>query len=219
MNTAVPFTPVGVLRLLAGADRAPGADPPIVAVHVSGGATLSGALVAVGADGGSETLVLADRQTGRLGYAATASVVAVELHNPAPFQDLLTGGRVPPPQVGEPVSRLALRREFAPAADDGFPLAVDWTALPDSDRLTANLAVLLRGLREAVAKVRADEMGRRAWSEIGVLRVEHRTGVPLSVSRGQGEPDRGELSVYADLSAALPRAADRDLYQKISALL
>lgn len=217
MNTAVPLTPVGVLRLLAGADRAPGAEPPIVAVHVSGGATLSGALVAVGADAGNETLVLADRQTGRLGYAAVASIVAVELHNPAPFQDLLTGGRVPPPQVGEPVSRLVLRREFAPA--DGFPLAVDWTALPDSDRLTANLAVLLRGLRETVAKVRVDEMGRQAWSEISTLRVEHRAGVTLSVGRGQGEPGRGELSVYADLSAALPRATDRDLYQKISALL
>jgi hypothetical protein len=68
---------------------------------------------------------------------------------------------------------------FAPAAE--FPLHVDWTALGTADLVTGNLASLLRGLREAVAQVRADDMGQRAWAQVRTLRVEHHAGSPLSV--------------------------------------
>ncbi len=77
-------------------------------------------MVAVGADRGSDVVVLADPETGRLGYALLSGVVAVELRDPGPFR----GGSGP---------------------------------------LLGNLAVLLRGLREAVTQVRADDMGRRPW--------------------------------------------------------
>jgi hypothetical protein len=50
-----------------------------------------GGLVTVGADRGSDVVVLADPETGRFGYALLSSAVAVELRNPGPFQDLLTG--------------------------------------------------------------------------------------------------------------------------------
>jgi hypothetical protein len=209
-KAAVPLAPETVLRTLASV--AAGDAPPFLTVRLSGGHVLEGGLVAVGADRGSDVVVLADPQTGRLGYALLSSVVAVELRDPGPFRDLLTGGRVPLPQAGEPVSRLALQREFAP--DGEFPVDVDWAALAGSGPLLGNLATLLRGLRDAVAQVRADEMGQQAWAQVRTLRVEHRAGSPLSVL-----PVADGLVVRADLTAALPRALLGGLVTKISALL
>jgi hypothetical protein len=199
-----------MLRTLASA--AAEDAPPFLTVRLSGGHVLEGGLVTVGADRGSDVVVLADPDTGRLGYALLSSVVAVELRNPEPFQDLLTGGRLPLPQAGEPVTRLALQREFAPAGE--FPVDVDWAALDGSGLVLGNLASLLRGLRDAVAQVRADDMGRRAWAQVRTLRVEHHAGSPLSVL-----PIADGLAVQADLSAALPRALPGELVRKISALL
>jgi hypothetical protein len=210
VKAAVALAPETVLRALAGAG--PGDVPPLLTVHLSGGQVLEGGLVTVGVDHGSEVVVLADPRTGRLGYALASSVVAVELRNPEPFRDVLTGGRLPLPQAGEPVTRLALQREFAPAED--FPLDVDWAALAGSGLVTGSLASLLADLREAVAQVRADEMGLRAWAQVRTLRVEHHAGSPLSVL-----PVTGGLVVRADLSAALPRALPGELVRKISALL
>jgi hypothetical protein len=211
VKAAVALTPETVLRTLASAAAA-GDTPPFLTVRLSGGHVLEGGLVTVGADRGSDVVVLADPKTGRLGYAPLSSVVAVELRNPEPFRDLLTAGRLPLPRAGEPVSRLALQREFAPA--DEFPVDVDWAALARSGLVTGNLAALLRGLREAVAQVRADDMGQRAWARVRTLRVEHQAGSPLSVL-----PIADGLAVRADLTAALPRALPGELVTKISALL
>jgi hypothetical protein len=210
VKAAVPLAPETLLRALASVAAAD--VPPFLTVYLSGGQVLGGGLVAVGGDRGSDVVVLGDAETGRLGYALLSSVVAVELRNPAPFQDLLTAGRVPLPQAGEPVTRLALQREFAPAPE--FPVDVDWAAVGGSGPLLGNLAGLLRGLRDAVAQVRADDMGQRAWARIRTLRVEHHAGSPLSV-----QPITDGLAVQADLSAALPRALPGELVRKISALL
>jgi hypothetical protein len=209
VKAAAPLAPETVLRTLAGAA---GDDPPFLTVHLAGGNVLGGGLVTVGADRGGDVVVLADPETGRLGYVLLSSVVAVELRNPEPFQDLLTGGRLPVPQAGEPATRLALQREFAPTEE--LPVDVDWAALAGSGLPLGNLASLLRGLREAVAQVRADEMGQRAWARVRTLRVEHHAGSPLSVL-----PIADGLAVQADLTAALPRALTGELVRKISALL
>ena len=211
VKAAIPLDPATLLRTLA--DNAAAADaPPLLTVHLSGGHVFVGFLVAVGADRGSDVAVLADPESDRLGYALVSSVVAVELRNPKPFQDLLTGGRLPLPQTGEPVTRLALRREFAPTEE--FPVDVDWAALDGSGAVIGNLASLLRGLRDAVAEVRADDMGRRAWVQVRRLRVEHHADSHLSV-----QPIADGLAVRADLTAALPRALSDELVAEISALL
>jgi len=210
VKAAVALAPETVLRTLASAST--GDAPPLLTVRLAGGHVLEGGLVTVGTDRGTDVVVLADPETGRLGYALLSSVVAAELRNPGPFRDLLTGGRVPVPQSGEPVTRLALQREFAP--DGEFPVDVDWGALAGSGPLLGNLAALLRGLREAVAQVRADEIGQQAWARVPTLRVEHHAGSPLSVL-----PVTGGLAVQADLTAALPRALPSELARKISALL
>lgn len=209
-KAAVPLAPETVLRALADVDA--GGAPPFLTVRLSGGHVLSGGLVTVGTDHGSDVVVLADPETGLLGYALVSSVVAVELRNPGPFRDLLTGGRVPLPQSGEPVTRLALQREFAPAPE--FPLDIDWAALGAAGLVTGNLASLLRALRAAIAEVRADDMGQRAWGRVRTLRVEHHAGSPLAVL-----PATGGLAVRADLTAALPRALAGELAREISALL
>jgi hypothetical protein len=116
------------------------------------------------------------------------------------------------PAIGDPVTRLGLRRDFPPSPE--FPLDVDWDALPDSAEALANLARLLDGLRTAVAEVCADELGRRAWAAIAVLRVEHRTGTAVSVEAG---PDA--LSVRADLTAALPRQLTDELRRQLNSVL
>jgi hypothetical protein len=210
VKTAVPLAPEAVLRTLAGAAGREG--PPFLTVYLSGGHVLAGGLVTVGTDRASEVVVLADPEAGRLRYALVSSVVAVELGNPGPFRDLLTAGRLPLPQAAEQVARLALQREFPPGED--FPLDVDWAALAAAGLVTGNLASLLRGLRDAISQVRADDMGRQAWAQVRTLRVEHRPGSPLSVL-----PAGGGLAVKADLTAALPRALASELTTKISALL
>jgi hypothetical protein len=214
VKAAAPLAPETVLRTLASAASA-GDTPPFLTVYLSGGQVLTGGLVTVGIDRGAEAAevaVLADPETGRIGYALLSGVVAVELRNPEPFRDVLTGGRVPLPQAGEPVSRLALQREFAPGG--AFPVDVDWEALGQSGVALGNLAILLRGLREAAAQVRADDMGQRAWAQVRTLRVEHHAGARLSVLAVPGG-----LVVQADLTAALPRALRGELVRQISALL
>jgi hypothetical protein len=210
VKAAVPLAPETVLHALASVE--PGDVPALLVVRLAGGHVLEGGLVTVGADRGNDVVVLADPRTGQLGYAPLSGVVAVELRNPQPFQDLLTGGRLPLPRAGEPVTRLALQREFAPTQE--FPVLVDWAALTGSGLMTASLATLLRGLREAVAQVRADEMGQRAWAQVAAVRIEHHPGSPLTVA-----PIADGLAVQADLTAALPRALPDELARKISALL
>jgi hypothetical protein len=209
VKTALPMSPETVLRTLA---DAVGDTPPFLTIHLSGGHVVDGGLVTAGADRGSDVVVLADLEAGRLRYALVSTIVAVELRNPEPFRDLLTGGRVPLPQAGEPVTRLALQREFAPVAE--FPLDVDWTSLGAAGLVNGNLASLLCGLRDAVDRVRADDMGRRAWAQVRTLRVEHHAGSPLWV-----QPVADGLAVSVDLTAALPRALASELVRQISALL
>src|SRR5260370_29447337 len=124
-----------MLRTLASA--AAEDAPPFLTVRLSGGHVLEGGLVTVGADRGSDVVVLADPETGRLGYALLTSVIAVELRNPEAFRDLLTAGRLPLPQTGEHVTRLALQREFASGKD--FPVDVDWATLDGSGPVMGNL--------------------------------------------------------------------------------
>jgi hypothetical protein len=166
----------------------------------------------VDADRGTGVLVLAGSRAGRLADAPLANVTAVELRNPGPFQDVVTGGRLPPPPAGGAVTRLALQREFPSTRE--FPLHIDGAARDGSDLLPGSAARLLRALREAVAQVRADEMGREAWERVHGLRAEHHAGAGLAVV-----PAPDGLAVRADLSAALPRARSGDFFRKISALL
>jgi hypothetical protein len=171
---------------------------------------LDGGVVRAGADRGGEAVVLADRHTGRIGYALLDCVIAVELHNPQPFRHVLTGGRVPADDAA--AIRLELQREFA--YDGDFPVHVDWETVAASGPQLRNLAGLLGELRDAIAKVRADDVGRQAWDQAGLLRVGHRAGAGLSVQR---TPDG--LAVQVDLAAALPREMAGELYRVICALL
>jgi hypothetical protein len=207
---AVALAPATVLRSLA--SLAAEGEPPAVKIHLAGGQVLDAQLIQVGADLGSEVVVLADHRTRALSFALLASVVAVEVRDPGLFQYVLSGGLLAVPSAGEPVSRLELQREFAPTRD--FPVRVDWAAADGSDQALANLARLLRGLREAVARVRADDMGQRAWEQVAALHVEHSGGSDLAVWC-----TLDGLAVRADLSAALPRAVTSELYRKITALL
>jgi hypothetical protein len=206
-QVAVVMAPATLLRRLAEAGAAPD-----VSVHLAGGSVLAGRPVRVGTDRGQEVVLLAGGPGGHLGYALLSSVVAVEVREPERFQDVLSDGRLAPPMTGEPVTRLALRREFAPTEE--FPLSVDWEAQPESAAAMANLDRLLRELREVADQVRADEMGRQAWARIRVLRVAHRDGARLSVQAG---PDG--LSVEADLTGALPRDLRGELGGLIDASL
>jgi hypothetical protein len=203
-HQAVALAPAALLRSLAGAaDRY-----PEVLIHLSGGQTLGGALIRTEQD----VVVLANMGTGQLGYALLANVVAVEVHNPERFRDVLTNGRLARPVTGEPVTKLALRREFTPSAE--FPVDLDWEALPDSAPALANLDRLLRGLREVAGEVCADELGRQAWARVRMIMVLHRLGERPSV---QLVGDM--LTLRADLNAALPHDLTGELRRQLNALL
>lgn len=210
VQAAVPLSPETLLRALA--EVAKEGSPPILTVRLSSGHVLAGGLVTLGADRHGDVLVLRDTRGDTFAYAPVSAVVAVEVHNPESFQDVLTGGRVPLPYDGEPVTRLALQREFAPV--EGFPVEVDWSALDGSGTMLENTAVLLRGLRDAVAVLSGDEMGREAFMQVRTLRVEHHVGSPLTVLKiADG------LAVHVDLSAALPRTLAKVLADELNSLL
>jgi hypothetical protein len=211
-RSLVALTPASIIAQLGGLAVAAEGEPPLLSVHLTNGQVLDGALMRVDADRGTDVLVLADSRTGRLAYAPLANVAAVELCNPEPFQDVITGGRLPSPLGGAPVTRLTLQREFSATRE--FPLHIDWAALDGSDLLLGNAARLLRALRESVAQVRSDDMGREAWEQVHALRVEHHAGTGLAVVLASDG-----LAVRADLSAALPRDLSAELFKKISALL
>jgi len=208
-HLASALAPSTVLRRLAdaGVDEA-----PEVTVHLSGGQVLDGRPVRVDAERGEEVLLLETARGERLTFALLASVVAVEVHRPDRVRDILTEGRMPQPATGEPVTRLALRRDFAPS--DEFPVRVDWAAMPDSADELANLDRLLRALRQVAGSVCADRMGREAWARVQALQVAHHGGARPSVLRTSDG-----LLVRADLSAALPRDLVGELGRQIDALL
>jgi hypothetical protein len=211
LREAVALAPSAVLRSLA--DTAAGsAERPSVRVYLAGGQVLGGVVVRVGDDHGHSAAVLNDPRTGHLCYVLMAGVVAVEVLAPERVQDVLTDGRVAPPVDGDPVSLLTLRREFA--ATPGFPLEVDWRALPDSGAARLNLDRILRGLRDVVGEVRSDELGRQAWAQVRTVTVDHRSGAPLSV-----EAVPAGLAVGADLVAALPRDVTGELRRQLNVLL
>lgn len=208
-KAAVPLAPDTVLQALAAVAK----DDlrPVLTLRLSSGHALSGGLVTLGADRHSDVVVLRDPHSEALTYTSVSAVVAVEVHNPESFQDVLTGGRVSLPYNGEPVTRLALQREFASV--EGFPVEVDWSALDGSGAMLGNMAVLLRGLRDAVAVLSGDDMGREAWARVRTLRVEHQAGSPLNV-----RPIADGLAVHADLSAALPRTLPSILAAELNTL-
>jgi hypothetical protein len=210
LHCLVAMTPARVLRLLS--DAAGEGAGAAVSLHLTGGQTLTGRLVSETTDQGHEVAVLHDPQTGRLAYALIANVIAVEVADPGPFTDVITGGRLPVPGEEGEVSRLALRREFGPGGP--FPVQVDWDSLPGRGLVLANLARLLRGLRTVVEGVRSDAMGEEAWQRVRVLSAEHREGESLAV-----EAQADGLVVYADLAAALPRDLAGALSHRINAVL
>jgi hypothetical protein len=148
-RSLVALTPASVIQQLGGLTAAAEGDPPLLRVHLASGQVLDGALMRVDADRGTDVLVLADSGTGRLAYAPLANVAAVELRNPEPFRDVVTGGRLPSPPVGGAVTRLALQREFPSTPE--FPLHVDWAALDSSDlqRIAVTVQSLIRGSEDS----------------------------------------------------------------------
>lgn len=207
---ASALAPATVLRRLADAGSAGRA--PEVSVHLAGGQVLGGRPVRVESDRGQEVVLLVAARGDHFTYVLLANVVAVQVHEPERFQEVLTEGRLAQPVTGEAVTRLALRRDFSPSEE--FPLEVDWAALPDSATELANLERLLRALQEVAREVCADEMGRRAWARIRTLQVAHHAGARPSMLT---VPDG--LLVQADLSAALPRDLAGELGRQIDALL
>lgn len=208
LAAAVAVTPASVLRSLAAAATAP--DLATVSIHLASGQVLDGQLVTVGTDLGHEVVVMALGP--QLGYVQMADVRAVVVSAPEHFRDILSGGALPLPVTGPPMTRLGLRRDFPPSPE--FPLDVGWDAVPDSAEALANLARLLHGLHTAAAEVRADELGGQAWAAIRVVRVEHQAGTALTV---QATPDA--LSVQVDLTAALPRQLTDELRRQLNSAL
>ncbi|MBO0869467.1 MAG: hypothetical protein J2P15_12960 [Micromonosporaceae bacterium] len=222
---AAMLAPDEVLRALAAAsdgidpDQRPLDQRPVVRLHLAAGHVAEGWLIGVGGTRSGEVVVLAcpdhsGQPPRELVYLRIREVVSVGVREPERYRDVLSRGALPapPPVDGPPITRLALRREFAPTAE--LPLQLAWDELPGSEDATANLATLLRSLRLAVSQTRRDELGQRAWDGIAAVRVEHRPGEGLAVLR---IPDA--LLVTADLTAALPRRLEVQLESGISAVL
>jgi hypothetical protein len=190
----------------------------VVTVQLSGGHSVTGGLVAVDNDRDQEVAVLTTAYELRnpvdhLVYFLVRDVVAVAVHTPGRVRDVLSAGALPSPDSGEPVSRLQLRREFAPT--DRFPLEIRWDTVPDTPGGLASLRRILVALRGAADSAQKDELGRRAFAQVSALRVEHAPGQALSV--GQDGP--GVIAVRTDLTAALPRGLDSDVEQRLHGVL
>ena len=215
---AAMLAPDAMLRALAAASTGTELqERPVVRLRLSSGHVEEGRLIGVGADRAEEVVVLGSpahryQLPEEAIYLRMRDVVSAGVFEAERFRDVLSGGVLPLPVDGEPVSRLALRREYAPT--DELPLQVDWHGVPESAEATAALAGLLATLREAIAQICGDELGRQAWTAVATVRVEHRPGEILAVQR---TPDG--LVVSADLTAALPRRLDGEVSRQLNAVL
>ena len=215
---AVPLAPDAVLRALADAVWSDGGDVferPVVRLRIASGHVLEGRLIGLGSDRHEEVVLLGCPANGlpdEAVYIRVRDIAAAGVLHAQRYRDVLSGGALAVLPEGVPVTRLELRRRYAPTGD--LPLRLDWDAMPDSAAATANLAGLLAALRQAVEAVQVDEPGRRAWAGVSAVRVEHRPGQRLTVAR---TPDG--LLVAADLEAALPRRLADELDRALNAAL
>lgn len=215
---AVPLAPDTVLRALmtacAGAEVP---QRPVVRLRIASGHMLEGRLIGLGTDRHEEVVVLGCPADGQelpdeAVYVRVRDVISAGVLHAERYRDVLSGGALAVLPAGPPVTRLELRRRYAPS--DDLPLRLDWDALPNSAVVTANLDALLAAVRQAVDAVRVDELGRRAWAEVPEVEVEHRPGQQLTVRR---TPDG--LVVAADLTVALPRTLSGELGRQLNAAL
>jgi hypothetical protein len=215
---AVPLAPDSVLRALVGACAgAEVSQRPVVRLRIASGHVVEGRLLGLGADRHEEVVVLGCPADGQqlpdeAVYVRVSDVISTGVLHAERYRDVLSGGALAVPPSGPPVTRLELRRRYAPTED--LPLRLDWDAMPDSAAVTANLAVLLAALRQAVDAVRVDELGRGAWAGVPAVPVEHRPGQPLTVRRTSDG-----LLVAADLGVALPRGLAGELNRALNAAL
>ncbi|GIJ44379.1 hypothetical protein Val02_12650 [Virgisporangium aliadipatigenens] len=215
---AAPLAPDSVLRALAAACADTEiAGRPVVRLRLASGQVETGRLIRVGVERTDEVVVLGlpaerHRPPDEALYVRVRSVVAVGVLEAEQHRDVLSGGTLAAPVTGEPVTRLALRRRYAPTAE--LPLRPDWDTCPDTPEALANLAAVLEAVRTAADAVRADALGRQAWAAVGAVRLAHRPGEPLTVRRG---PDG--LTLAVDLIAALPRHLTDEVTRGIESVL
>ena len=215
VDKALPLAPDTVLRNLAAASAgAVPTDRPVVRLGLTSGHVTEGRLISVGTDRTDEVVVLGvpphrHKPPESAAYLRMRDVVSAVVVDPELFRDVLSGGVLPAPVAGPPVSRLALRREYA-----DLPLRVDWDSLPDSAAATSALALLLAAVRAAASGIREDDAGRLAWAAIGSVRVVHRPGAGLAVDR---VPEGVVIST--DFTAALPRRLDLEVAHRLAAAL
>ncbi|HKS98860.1 MAG TPA: hypothetical protein VJT31_04950 [Rugosimonospora sp.] len=215
---AAALAPDTVLQILASATIGVAVDQrPVVRLWIAAGHVVEGRLLGVGAERGDEVVVIGvqaarHQRLDEVVYLRMRDVISAGVLAPEQFRDVLSGGVLPLASAGRPVSRLALRREYASMHD--LPLRLDWAAMPDPPAATANLAALLAALHGAVSAVRADDLGRAAWAAVTTVRVEHRVGEPLGIERSPGE-----LLVVVDLTAALPRGLDAEIARRLNTVL
>jgi hypothetical protein len=215
---AVPLAPDTVLRALIGACAGTDvSERPVVRLRIASGHLVEGRLLGLGADRHEEVVVLGcpvdgQRLPDEAVYVRVRDVVSAGVLDAQRYRDVLSGGALAVLPAGQPVTRLELRRRYAPT--DDLPLRLDWQAMPDSAAVTANLDALLAALGRAAEAVRVDELGRRAWAGLSTVGVEHQAGQRLTVARTQDG-----LLVAADLTAALPRDLAGELSRQLNAAL
>lgn len=218
MAKATTLAPDTVLRALAAAcvgNELP--ERPVVRLRLTSGHVEEGWLIGVGSDRTDEVVVLGSpphrhQMPEEAVYLRMRDVVSVGVYGAERFRDVLSGGVLPLPVSGEPVTRLVLRREFSSSAV--LPLRIDWAALPDTPVANTALAGLLAALRLAVSDLRGDEAGRQAWAGITTVCLEHRPGEDLALLR-----TAEDLTVSADLTAALPRRLDAEVRRQLNTVL
>jgi hypothetical protein len=209
--------PSSLLRSLAEGFAAGKSDlsaTPLVTVQLAYGHLLEGKILRVESKGSDECVsMIVDLGRGSTGekmaFFSLRQVLSVIIHQPIHFADLVSGGELARPPSGPVLSRLQLRREFENVSL-GPTLAVDWDRIPPDDIAASNLKTLVAALAESSTSIRADDLGKRAWSQVKRLVIKHEAQAELAVRLADEV-----LTCSVDFLRALPA----ELRARVTALL
>ena len=121
----------------------------------------------------THSLVMQELDTDRLWFIGIGDLAAVCVHDATSFGPTISGGKVDPATLAEPVAPLVAKRELksfgeriSQVLDREFTVEVDWDAFDRDDRdVMAGIGMFLTALRETIEGLIDDKFARDAIAQ------------------------------------------------------
>ena len=216
LNAIKAQDPVEIVRLLEGRQVR-------LTLTFSSGQTVTGVPIRSESQRGAYILLMrSSLNADDIFFVRLDDLTAVQVHGYQNVAPLLTDGAVARSPNEVSPTRLELKRSVQDLSEkihketgSSLNLDVEWEKLPASEHdVHLNLRDLTASVRTQLAKVAADELGKRALSEIRVFRISHHDSENPEIKR-----DGSIIDFRINLARALPARLDNELNDKINGVL